>query len=215
MFVSDANSTEISRSLYDQLIKRFKQAIVGKAFVANALTDMIDTSMIYVYVGETTSTLTYGDWYYHNGSATVATITLPTEYNETHSIDISSHCDTAGKYTVHLTNGTNDSDPTHFEVIDTTTTVSGAMATENDMLTVTFNKNARPMYVELSNVPGGQRGLRPLTEKEIKAGTVTFNAYDYIASTTGYNYPTGNCIRVKYRGDYGNVTSVLLPVETE
>lgn len=72
ILVRNASSTEISQPLYDQLVTRFNQAIVGKTFTAQSSSDMTDTTKIYVYVGATTSSLTYGDWYYHNGTQWVS-----------------------------------------------------------------------------------------------------------------------------------------------
>jgi len=149
-----------------------------------------------------------------------------TEYdgysNGTHSIDVSDHCNYLGPglYTAFLTDGTSNSASTHWEIIDTTTTVSGSMSD----LTVNFNKNANPVYIEFVSERGNQWGLYELSAAEIEAGKVEgLNAGAYINQSIGkvpkYKYdrqgaplPEEYYVRVKYQGEYGGVTSRMINV---
>lgn len=69
--VSDAESTEISQSLYQQLVNSF-MSMVGTPLVASTVSGMTDTSKIYVYVGSEDG-YTYGDWYYYDSDNEVWT----------------------------------------------------------------------------------------------------------------------------------------------
>ena len=66
-FISDASSTEISQTLYDQLVALVR-ASTGSPLVASTASAMTDTSKIYVYTGNQ-SGYSYGYWYYYTGSA--------------------------------------------------------------------------------------------------------------------------------------------------
>ena len=141
--------------------------------------------------------------------------TLPSSYNTTHSVDITGYCKTAGKYIAYLTDGTNTSAVTHFEIVDTTTTVNGSM---ND-LTVNFNTSAHPVYIEFVSERGNQWGLYELSDAEINAGTVHLNAIEYILESIGKNNhayaehrEAEYYVRVKYQGEYGGVTSRMMNV---
>lgn len=66
ILVSDATSTEISESLYEQLVDMVRSVSNGTA-VVDAKNKMIDKNKIYVYIGSETG-MTNGDWYYWNGT---------------------------------------------------------------------------------------------------------------------------------------------------
>ena len=131
----------------------------------------------------------------------VQTITLPVSYNTTHSIDITNLNLDAGLYTAYLTDGTNNSEPTHFEIIDTTTTISGTL---ND-LTVTFNAESNPYYLEVASLSGVSHGKYVLTAKDIDSGEVTVDFAKIANEMYGENYATDNYLRCIYQGQYGRV----------
>lgn len=66
-FVSNASSTEITQSLYDQMVALVK-ASTGSPLVASTAAAMLDHNKIYVYTGSETG-YTYGNWYYYDGTA--------------------------------------------------------------------------------------------------------------------------------------------------
>ena len=88
MMVVDADSIDISTSLYNQLTQKVNTAlkneidlqnqiyametkvddIVSGTLVASTLAGMTDTTKVYVYVGSETG-MVNGNWYYYNGSA--------------------------------------------------------------------------------------------------------------------------------------------------
>lgn len=87
-FVEDAQSTVITKSLYDQLVDKVAQnmedfeaelealetevmSMVGTPLVANTASQMTDHNKIYVYTGSETG-YQNGYWYYWNGSAWTA-----------------------------------------------------------------------------------------------------------------------------------------------
>lgn len=61
---------ETTRGLMNEEINRIR-GMVGSPKTATSLSGMTDTTSIYVYVGETTASLTNGYWYYNNGSTWV------------------------------------------------------------------------------------------------------------------------------------------------
>ena len=143
-------------------------------------------------------------------------LSLPFDYNPTHSINVTEYCNTPGKYIAYLANETTLSDATHFEIIDTTTTVSGSMSD----LTIHFNTASHPVYIEFVSKYGNQWGLYELSDIEIRAGAVEqLNAIEYIDESIGKNNSTyaGHSVseyyvRVKYQGEYGGVTSEMINV---
>lgn len=65
ILVSDADSVEMTTSLYDQMIASVKK-LIGHPFKASTVSEMTDTSKIYVYVGSEQG-YTNGNWYFYNG----------------------------------------------------------------------------------------------------------------------------------------------------
>lgn len=139
---------------------------------------------------------------YKNDSL-IQTITLPSSYNTTHSVDVSSYLTGYGKYKARLTDGTNNSDFTYFEVIQTNVTVSKS----GNNLTVNFSSaNGTPQYVQLTYRSGSSRGIYALSEEEIAAGTCTFNALN-LANSQSYTggFTETTYVKVFFIGDYGIV----------
>lgn len=143
----------------------------------------------------------YTDMVIASDGTVIQTISLPESYNATHSIDITSYNLAAGLYTAYLTDGTNNSDPTHFEIIDTTTTVEGTLSN----MTVNFNKNANPYYLMVAGIEGGSHGKYILTESDISAGQVTLNFVGIASEMYGETYASNNYLRCIYQGQYGRV----------
>ena len=66
ILVSDASSTDISESLYEQLVDMVRSVSNGTA-VVDTTSKMTDKNKIYVYIGSETG-MTNGNWYYWNGT---------------------------------------------------------------------------------------------------------------------------------------------------
>ena len=145
-----------------------------------------------------------------NGTV-IATVALPSSYNATHSVDLSEYCQSAGLYSAYLTDGTAESRPTYFEVINASVAAEGTFGN----LTVSFNGDADPLYVELTTSGFGRLGVLELSARQIAAGAVTFNAVDLVRADSGARLGATCKVRVKYRGEYGNVVSAPLTVDTD
>lgn len=133
----------------------------------------------------------------------IQTITLPSSYNTTHSVDVSNYLTGYGKYKARLTDGTNNSDYTYFEVIETNVTVSKS----GNSLTVNFSSaNGTPQYVQLTYRNGKSMGIYALSADEISAGKCTFNALD-LANSQSYTggFTETTYVKVFFIGDYGIV----------
>lgn len=138
----------------------------------------------------------------YKGDTLIQTITLPSSYNATHSIDVSSYLTGYGKYKAQLTDGTNNSDYTYFEVIETDVSVTH----DGFNLTVNFSSaNGTPQYVQLTYRSGKSMGIYALSDEEIAAGTCTFNALDLANSQSYGNFGETVYVKVFFVGDYGIV----------
>lgn len=67
ILVSDAQSTEITKSLYDQMVDLVK-ATTGSPLKADTAVKMTNVNKIYVYTGNETGYIR-GHWYYYDGNA--------------------------------------------------------------------------------------------------------------------------------------------------
>lgn len=107
---------------------------------------------------------------------------------------------TYGKYKARLTDGTNTTDYTYFEVIDITFSATKSGST----VTAYFSSNeGTPVSLERVKSNGFADGYRPITAEMVEAGQATaFNA------KTGYP----NLILL-VKGDYGTVTKTI-PIPT-
>lgn len=139
----------------------------------------------------------------YKGDTLIQTISLPSSYNATHSVDVSSYLTGYGKYKARLTDGTNNSDFTYFEVIQTNVTVTKS----GNNLTVNFSSaNGTPQYVQLTDRIGKSKGIYALSAEEISAGKCTFNALD-LANSQSYTggFTETTYVKVFFIGDYGIV----------
>lgn len=131
----------------------------------------------------------------------IQTIALPSSYNATHSIDVTSYLTGAGMYKARLTDGTNNSDYTYFEVVETnvTATKSGNNAT------VTFNAASNPICVKVKNLNGHQLCTYFLSAEEKANGSCTFNPSE-LRAEQGRNQSSATAYaRVMFNGTYNQV----------
>lgn len=68
--IADAQSTDITLSLYQQLINSFK-SMIGAPLVARTVAGMTETSKIYVYIGSEDGYVN-GNWYAYDGTEWVS-----------------------------------------------------------------------------------------------------------------------------------------------
>ena len=144
----------------------------------------------------------------YKGDTLLQTITLPGSYNTTHSVEVTNYLTGYGKYKARLTDGTNNSDYTYFEVVD----CNVAATVSNGNLTVTFSShNGAPLYVQVTDRAGTSKGIRELTEQEIQAGSVTYDAVS-LATAQSYTLSGTAYVKVFFVADYGTVRNDWLEV---
>lgn len=150
----------------------------------------------------------YSSMELYKGDALIQTIALPSSYNSTHSVEVTNYLTGYGKYKARLTDGTNASDYTYFEVVDCNVTAN----VNNNELTVTFgSNNGTPLYVQVTDRAGRSKGIRALTAEEISAGTVTYNAQQ-LAIEQSYTLSGTAYVKVFFVADYGTVRNDWLEV---
>ncbi len=99
-----------------------------------------------------------------------------------------------GKYKARLTDGTNTTDYTYFEVIDIT---MSATKNGSSSIIVTFNSTAgTPVTIEYVKLNGFPNAYHEITAEEVSAGSATIGWQDNIT----YKY-----LLMLVRGDYGTV----------
>ena len=109
---------------------------------------------------------------------------------------------TYGKYKACLTDGTNTTDYTYFEVIDITFTATKSGST----VTAYFSSNSgTPVSLERVKANGFANAYRPLTAEVVEAGQATA----WNVASGGYSYLT-----LLVSGDYGDVhKTISIPTE--
>lgn len=132
----------------------------------------------------------------------IQTITLPESYNATHSIDVTSYLTGAGMYKARLTDGTNNSDYTYFEVVETNVTASR----NGNNATVTFNTASNPICVRVKRLWGGLLCTQFFTDEEKANGSCTFDPVA-LRTAQGRRQTTITDVyaRVMFNGTYNQV----------
>lgn len=140
----------------------------------------------------------------YKGTTLIQTITLPDNYNDTHSINVTSYLTGAGEYKARLTDGTNNSDYTYFEVVDTNATAAYDAST--DTLNVMFSSsNGNPLYIKLKTNDGHVVATYVFTDVDKYTGKCTFNP-EALRTTQGRTPVTKTeYVRVFYEGKYNQV----------
>lgn len=152
-------------------------------------------------------------------SANVMTLSLIGEYN----IDTSIHkfqipaADIAGygKYRARMSDGTNYSGYTYFEVIDTTVSCSTPDENNPNIKKVTFSSaNAGYVKVVFCNRAGTPMAVRPLSTEDKVTCEIIINPVETCLAQRGETLDTNNTyLKVYFKGDYGRVTNEYLKVE--
>ena len=125
----------------------------------------------------------------------------------------SSDLTVVGKYRACLTDGTTESQPTYFEIIETN--VSYTRNGQN--VTVTFDSaNGTPTKIVVGTLSGSHRAVRMLSPEERINGVVTFNPKKLSGQQTLNAYDGSNAyIKVFFKGEYGRVTNDPIKINYE
>lgn len=125
-----------------------------------------------------------------------------------HYVDLTSRNLTEGFYKAMLSDGTNNSSYTYFEVINTEVTIDSV---NNETVEVSFSGSGHPEYIDFVSVEGNSIARKVFTSNELLDGKSTID----VEKLTSYmpRYSTSGClVKVKFRGTYGSVTSIPILV---
>ena len=127
-----------------------------------------------------------------------------------HLINITSLGLDTGLYTAVLTDGTNESVPTYFEVAHAEVT---SVSISGNMMTVSFAHDyGTPQYVRTCDIEGMPLGFYELTEDDIEAGECTFDYVKlYNTQFPEYTWPSQPYVRVCNVNTYGKMSSDMVP----
>lgn len=136
------------------------------------------------------------------------TINLSSD-SSVYQVDVSSYCSNAGMYRARLTDGTNKSRYTYFEVVDTNISV----ISNNGIYGISFSSaNGEALEVKVVNISGYPMARLPLTDKDKENGMVVLNADALSAAQLqgkfGKSYENEELfVVVTFAGQWGNVTT--------
>lgn len=135
--------------------------------------------------------------------------TIPVNQSS-HIVDLTSRNLTNGKYKARMTDGTNYSDYTYFEVLKTqvSCTINGNVAN------ITWNSDGKAVGARLCIESGSPRAVVEFTDDEIEASSASV---DFVTINKELGLPaikgaSGVFLKVYFKGDYGRVTNAYLPV---
>jgi hypothetical protein len=116
-----------------------------------------------------------------------------------------------GKWKARLTDGTNYSDYTYWEVIETNVAYTTPDANTPNVKKVTFSSsNGTPTRVVFCEQDGTPMAVRPLSIAERMDGYVVFNPVAYCKAQRGENLGSGTYLRVYFVGEYGRVSNAQI-----
>lgn len=140
----------------------------------------------------------------------IQTISLP---STGYQIDVSSYCSGAGMYKARLTDETNYSRYTYFEVIDSTASATFA----DGEATISFSSsNGTPVEWQIVEHTGATVCHNAFTDEEIANGVVVVNpkakmfAEKYIYPNRYQSFADNVYARVMFKGEYGNVVNDMI-----
>lgn len=147
-----------------------------------------------------------------------------------------------GKYIAYLTGNGAQSEPTHFEIVDTSVSIT---KTEDDAYKIEFSsQNGRPQYIQNVNAVGASLGIHALTDEEVASGIYLMHpkkmydeqyAINYYGAHDGDVVPSGKTYgtyitdfpkengnldytvvycKVFFVGEYGIVRNDIIPYES-
>lgn len=138
----------------------------------------------------------------------------------TYSIDSSEHrlqipaadIVESGFYKARMTDGSNYSDYTYFEIIEAFVTVTTPDAEEPATKKVEYSSaNGYPVAVVVCNNAGGPYGRVPLTMKDVTRGYITIDVERICLVQLGIQLDSSvRYIKVYFKGEYGRISSELI-----
>ena len=121
-----------------------------------------------------------------------------------HEIDLTSLNLEYGKYKARMKSGSNYSDYTYFEIIETSVSLSYIGST----MKVEFSSaNGNPDYLRLCTIDGGPICIIPIHSEDAAKGFVEFNPFYYINRQGYSSVQGGTYLKVHFSGEYGCVTN--------
>ena len=123
-----------------------------------------------------------------------------------HSYDLSSLNLSYGKYKARMTNGTNYSDYTYFEILETNVSYDGEI---KEKTKITFDSsNGKPLCVSFHRLNGGDKATYAFTKKDIERGYCVINPIELIKQQyNNLSIDNETYCKVYFVGDYGRVTN--------
>lgn len=133
-------------------------------------------------------------------------------------INVSEDCANAGMYKARLTDGTNYSKYTYFEVIDAQVSATYT----NGVAEIVFSStNGTPLAAQIVEHSGGSLCHKELNDTDITDGRIQFNPLarlyaERFANWNGFNHKTDLDLyaRVIFEGEYGNVVNDMIYIGT-
>ena len=152
-----------------------------------------------IYINYTKGSYTSMELY--KNDSLLDTITLDTS-PDVHAVNLGSNL-TYGKYKARLTDGTNHSDYTYFEVIETNVEWE---YNDGDFKLEFSSNNSKPIYAQFCFRDGTSRGVYVFTDTDLDNGVAYFNALDILKDMYGKEaFDDTTYIRVFFKGEYGTV----------
>ena len=123
----------------------------------------------------------------------IESIALSSDEN-THDVDLTNKGYTYGKYKARLTNGTEHSDYTYFEILNVELSKSGNLFTFS-------SANAKPIYWGWFAMNGWAFQKHILTESDLAKGSVDYSQYQ---TSDGHPY-----LKIYVQGEYGRIAKIV------
>lgn len=123
-----------------------------------------------------------------------------------YAINLSGKGYTYGKYKARLSDGTNSSEYTYWEILD----ISSSVSRTGDKFTIEFNStNGTPVYLDCSSLNGTRYVTYEFTEDDIANGYVVLKLKE-LASVQNNETLSGNYyIKTHVEGDYGRARNMI------
>lgn len=140
----------------------------------------------------------------YKGDTLLTTITLD---GSLHKVDVSSYMDGAGKYSACLTDEVNDSEYTHWQIVDAGCTYEDNGTKQK----ITFaSSNGTPWWVQVCSSRGVAYCWYKPTAEDIANGYCELDLAAMIAEQYTGTPVTTTFVRVMYKADYGGVVSAMV-----
>ena len=134
-------------------------------------------------------------------------LTTITPDGSSHKVDVSSYMTGAGKYSACLTDGVNDSEATHWQIVDAGCTYEDNGAKQK----ITFaSSNGTPWWVQVCSSRGVAYCWYKPTTEDIANGYCVLDLASMIAEQYTGTPVNTTFVRVMYKADYGGVVSAMV-----